>query len=145
MTISTLTPYTGIGLSEKKEIVDFLHEHLGEYGDERQAIVNAIEYAMKERSAFGGLVITAREGEKIIGATVLNKTGMEKYVPEYLLVYIAAHEEHRGEGIGKRLMREAIAKCKGNLALHVEADNPAIHLYEKFGFEAKYLEMRLHR
>jgi ribosomal protein S18 acetylase RimI-like enzyme len=32
---------------------------------------------------------------------------------------------------------------RGNIALHVEPDNPAKILYEKLGFTNKYLEMRL--
>ena len=40
-------------------------------------------------------------------------------------------------------MQKAIDYCKGDIALHVEADNPAKHLYEKMGFTNPYLEMRL--
>ncbi|MDX5426634.1 MAG: GNAT family N-acetyltransferase, partial [Bacteroidota bacterium] len=31
---------------------------------------------------------------------------------------------------------------EGNVALHVEPDNPAKYLYENIGFTNKYLEMR---
>jgi hypothetical protein len=34
---------------------------------------------------------------------------------------------------------------KGDIALHVEPNNPAIFLYNKMGFENKYSEMRLQR
>jgi ribosomal protein S18 acetylase RimI-like enzyme len=40
-------------------------------------------------------------------------------------------------------MMEAINTAKGNIALHVEPENPARYLYEKLGFTNKYLEMRL--
>jgi ribosomal protein S18 acetylase RimI-like enzyme len=40
-------------------------------------------------------------------------------------------------------MTEAINLAKGDIALHVEPDNPARHLYQKLGFDNKYLEMRL--
>ncbi len=33
----------------------------------------------------------------------------------------------------------------GDIALHVEPDNPARFLYEKYGFTNKYLEMRYKR
>ncbi|HAB28956.1 MAG TPA: GNAT family N-acetyltransferase, partial [Xanthomarina gelatinilytica] len=32
---------------------------------------------------------------------------------------------------------------EGDVALHVEPNNPAIKLYESLGFTNKYLEMRL--
>ena len=39
-------------------------------------------------------------------------------------------------------MLQAIEMAEGNIALHVEPDNPAKFLYEKIGFVNKYLEMR---
>ena len=68
---------------------------------------------------------------------------MSGYIPENILVYIATHKDYRGKGLGKKLMQEAINFAKGDIALHVEANNPAKHLYEKLGFTAPYLEMRL--
>jgi Acetyltransferases len=67
---------------------------------------------------------------------------MKGYIPENILVYIATHKKYRGRGIGKRLMTEALRRADGNVALHVEPDNPAKFLYEKLGFTSKYLEMR---
>jgi ribosomal protein S18 acetylase RimI-like enzyme len=68
---------------------------------------------------------------------------MEGYIPENILVYIAMHKDYRGQGIGKQLMQKAIDSADGNIALHVEPENPAVHLYRKLGFTNKYLEMRL--
>jgi ribosomal protein S18 acetylase RimI-like enzyme len=93
----------------------------------------------------GGFIVVARDGGKIVGAVVVNKTGMSGYIPENILVYIAAHADYRGQGLGKKLMNKAIDMAEGAIALHVEPDNPARHLYEKLGFTNKYLEMRLTR
>ena len=70
---------------------------------------------------------------------------MKGYIPENILVYIATHKEYRGQGIGKQLMMAAIEQVYGDIALHVEPDNPAKKLYEKLGFTNKYLEMRFTR
>ncbi len=78
-----------------------------------------------------------------MGITIVNKTGMNGYIPENILVYIAVHKKSRGKGIGKKLLQEAIALIEGDVALHVEPNNPAIKLYESLGFTNKYLEMRL--
>ena len=96
-------------------------------------------------NSFGGYILVAKDNEQIVGATVINKTGMKDYIPENILVYIATHGEQRGKGIGRKLMQTAIEHCEGSIALHVETDNPAKHLYEKLGFENKYLEMRFTR
>ena len=130
---------------EKKEIVNFLHTHLGEYGDDKLDIKKAINYAIKQFVSFGGFVALIMEGDEILGASVVNATGMSGYIPENILVYIATHENHRGEGLGKKLMETIICHAKGDIALHVEENNPAIKLYEKFSFTNPYLEMRFKR
>ena len=121
-------------------IADFLHEHLEQYGDSRDAILKALEYAYDRDR--GGLVIVAIEDDEIVGTTVINFTGMEDYIPANILVYIAVHKEHRGKGIGKQMMENAIKLTKGGIALHVEPENPARGLYEHMGFTSKYVEMR---
>lgn len=128
--------------NEKKAVLDFLYENLENYGDPKADILKAIDYALKLSESFGGFVLSGTENDKVIGAVVVNKTGMKDYIPENVLVYIATHKDHRGKGIGKKLMLKAVAAAEGSLALHVEPDNPARFLYEKIGFTTKYIEMR---
>lgn len=130
-------------INEKNEIVDFLFNHLDQFGDKKEDIMKAIDFSVKDSASFGGFTLMAREGENVVGAVVVNQTGMQGYIPENILVYIAVHRDLRGQGIGKILMTEAINLAKGDIALHVEPDNPARHLYQKLGFDNKYLEMRL--
>jgi ribosomal protein S18 acetylase RimI-like enzyme len=49
-------------------------------------------------------------------------------------VYIAVDNSHRGKGYGKQLMEKPYPLLKGNIALHVEPDNPA----------KKYTKTRIH-
>lgn len=122
-----------------------MYEHLEEYGDTRKSIGNALDYAMSSYPLSGGFIVTAEENGDIVGTVVMNKTGMKGYIPENILVYIAVHKDYRGKGIGKELMKKTLNYTKGDIALHVEPDNPALKLYEKFNFTNKYLEMRLIR
>jgi len=103
----------------------------------------ASDYACSSHKGKGGFVVIARLKNEIVGAVVINQTGMSGYIPENILVYIAVNSEVRGMGIGHQLMQKAIDLAKGDIALHVEADNPARKLYERLGFTNKYLEMRL--
>lgn len=128
---------------EKIEIIDFLFNNLEEYGDKKEDIKKAINYAVKEFSSFGGFVMLLIDENVIKGAVVMNYTGMGGYIPENILVYIATHKNFRGQGLGKKLMSDVIDYTKGDIALHVEANNPAKYLYEKHGFTNPYLEMRL--
>jgi len=130
---------------EKEAIVEFLFQHLDEYGDSKTAIGKCLDYALKKNNRPGGTITLALDEDKIIGAVVTNETGMEGYIPENILVYIAMHSDYRGKGIGKGIMEKAMNAVSGDIALHVEPDNPAVHLYRKLGFTSKYLEMRFHR
>ncbi len=126
-----------------QQIIDFLLTNLEQFGDERADIEKCVNYALQKSRSPGGFILIASEGTAIVGALIINRTGMEGYIPENILVYIATLKAKRGTGIGKTLMRAAIAETEGNIALHVEPDNPARFLYEKLGFTNKYLEMRL--
>lgn len=143
MKISTYTSFSKPPYLEREKISNFLYKHLDQYGDPKEDINKCIDYAMKERPSHGGFIVTATEDNEIVGAVIVNHTGMEGYIPENILVYIAVDRNQRGKGVGKKLMERAIDQADGNIALHVEPDNPARHLYEKLGFTNKYLEMRL--
>jgi [ribosomal protein S18]-alanine N-acetyltransferase len=129
----------------KTEIVEFLHKHLEQFCDPKESIGKAIAYAMNEIPGPGGFLLQGKLGEEIVGVVVMNKTGMEDYIPANILVYIAVDPKFRGKGYGKELMKKAIDTADGSVKLHVEHDNPARFLYEKLGFTNKYMEMRLIR
>lgn len=139
------TPQNQANETIRKDISSFLHTHLDQFGDDEASILRCIDFALDDQNKFGGFILTAHDGQKIVGAVILNKTGMEGYIPENILVYIAVHQEQRGKGLGKELMLKTLEKAQGSVKLHVEPENPARFLYEKLGFTSKYLEMRLNR
>ena len=142
MEINVFSEKQPMSNSEKNDVADFLYKHLDEFGDEREDIMKAIDYSLKISDSFGGFIITGKVEGELKGAVVVNETGMEGYIPENILVYIAVHRDQRGKGLGKELMKKSIETAKGDIALHVEPNNPAKFLYEKVGFTNKYLEMR---
>lgn len=127
-------------LYSSKQISEFLFNNLDRFGDKQEFILMAIDYAMNP--AKGGFVLIGVDQNEIVGAVVINKTGMDGYIPSNILVYIAVRSDQRGKGVGKKLMLEAMSNTSGGVALHVEPDNPAKKLYERLGFTNKYLEMR---
>ena len=141
--IETLSAIDNSTYLQKLEIADFLFKHLDEYGDPHEHIMRCLDYALDQAVDKGGFAVLAREDREIVGAVIINKTGMSGYIPDNILVYIAVDASQRGKGLGKKLMTTAITMASGDIALHVEPDNPARKLYEKLGFTNKYLEMRL--
>jgi ribosomal-protein-alanine N-acetyltransferase len=129
----------------KSVIADFLFHHLDEFGDTTEDINKALDYALNSVTQGEGFVLVGHEKEKVIACVLINETGMKGYIPENILVYISVHKSHRGKGLGKKIMEHAIRLSKGDIALHVEKENPARFLYEKLGFTTPYLEMRLKR
>ena len=127
---------------KKTELINFLFEQLENFGDAKEDIKKAMNFALHESQSFGGFILESLHENKTSGVVVVNQTGMDGYIPENILVYIATHKDLRGKGIGKNLMLKAMETAKGDIALHVEPDNPARFLYEKLGFKSKYLEMR---
>lgn len=126
----------------KSELIDFLHEHLGRFRDTPSAIAKSIDYAYSDEPGKGGFVLLAFKDDTPVGAVVVNRTGMDEYIPAYILVYIAVDKSYRNLGIGSDLIKKVFELCDADVALHVEYDNPAKRLYERMGFKTKYAEMR---
>jgi ribosomal protein S18 acetylase RimI-like enzyme len=47
---------------------------------------------------------------------------------------LAVLPEYRGQGIGTALLNALVADAPGAISLSVSADNPALRLYQRFGF-----------
>lgn len=127
---------------EKGRVIHFLNTFEGE--NKRENIAEAVEYAIKLKPSFGGFVLTAEQEGQIVGAIVANRTGMGSYNPNHILVFVTLHQDYQeDEALTKSLIQKAIRHAKGDIAMHVRPDNPALQLYEKIGFKAQYLELRL--
>lgn len=131
----------------KDMIVKFLHKHLDRFGDPEPDILRSVDYALSNDSGKGGFVLAALDTEEdiMVGALVMNKTGMSGYIPENILVYVAVKADCRGKGYGGQIISHALEMADGDVKLHVEYDNPAKRLYERIGFANKYAEMRFQK
>lgn len=126
----------------KDKFVAFLHHALDRFADPPEQISAAVDYAFSTDPGRGGFVLLGEVEGELVGAVVFNRTGMEGYIPGYVLVYIAVEPDRRGEGLGGRLMGRSVEETNGDFKLHVEKDNPAVRLYRRVGLTDKYLEMR---
>lgn len=129
----------------REKFVDFLYEHLDRFGDPKEAINNCVDYAFGKDGKLGGFLLAAYYEENLVGALIINDTGMTGYIPDHILVYVAVDASYRGKGFGRQIVEKAIEECPGDVKLHVEYDNPAKRLYERVGFTNKYAEMRFNK
>ena len=70
--------------------------------------------------------------ERAIGRLYVDRTDKE-----ILLIDIALLPEHRGAGIGGRLLNDLLSEAAAEhkpVRIHVERENPARRLYERLGF-----------
>src|SRR5690554_3523625 len=92
-----LDSFTGTSIVYTNDkIANFLLKHLEQYGDPKEDILKAINYAFKKNQMKGGFVVLALDETEIIGVVVVNETGMSGYIPENILVYIAVDSKYRG-------------------------------------------------
>jgi len=127
----------------RDDYVGFLFKHMGRFGDPLPDIQKCLDYAFSAEKSEGGFALAAFYEGKLVGALVMNKTGMSGYIPDYVLVYVAVHESFRGKGFGRQIIEKSFTQCDGAVKLHVEYDNPAKRLYERIGFKNKYADMRI--
>lgn len=78
------------------------------------------------------------EGAPIVAERTTGFTMSRHAADEEELLLIAVRPQHRGQGIGKQLLREFIAKSRARgtkrIFLEMRAGNPAEHLYRGLGF-----------
>ncbi len=142
MTFKLFTPFESMTYSEMTEVGRFLENNLDDYRDSYENIIKAIQSAVKQRPSFGGFVITAKKDQQIIGAIVINNTGMEGYAPKNIVVYLAVQKDARRQGVGTHLMQQAIETTKGELSIYLKPMQKAPAFYKKLGFSEAALELR---
>jgi ribosomal protein S18 acetylase RimI-like enzyme len=145
MIIKTFDAFTRLSYLNINTITHFLHAHLETCKDSKKAIRKSLLYAAKEIPSLGGYVFVIEEKDKIIGAVIINKTGMSEYQSENFLVYLAVHQEFRNKGVASKLIKKSINYCNGNISLNVAKENSAIRLFEKKGFKQEKVQMVLNK
>ncbi|KUF43257.1 GNAT family N-acetyltransferase [Myroides marinus] len=146
LTIHKINKFNTPADTQIEQYCNFLYQHLEQYGDKKEDILKAIHYALAKNDKPGGFILYATDSnDNIVGIAVLLDTLMDGFIPEHILVYLAIDASVRGQGLGGQLLDRVKTEAKGSIALHVDRDNPAQNLYERKGFEKKYIEMRLTR
>lgn len=135
--------YTKVPMFEKSPLINFIRDNSENKEVSTQMVREAVDYAIKEIPSFGGFILTAQEEGKMVGAIVVNKTGLNGGNPKHRVVYLSIKKDYRQAGIGSELIKKAVHFAKGDISLRVGYESDAIELYKSLGFQPKYVEMRL--
>jgi len=137
--LELFTPFDKPTYAETHDIVDFLHKNtLDSKRRDKTDIRKSIDYALKERTSHGGYITIIRSGRQIAGVSILNKTGLEGILPDYIMSYLAVDRQF---GTGSRweqmLLKKTLELCNGNVAFLVQANNPMVEACPKIriGFQ----------
>ena len=74
------------------------------------------------------------------GSLPAGRLYVARWPEEIRIVDVALLPEHRGAGLGTKLLQDLISESERAgkpLTIHVERFNPALRLYERLGFEVK--------
>lgn len=128
--------------SDNVKLASVMRRSLEEYGEAKPGTVYTdpttdalYELFQKEKSFY---YVATCDNEVIGGCGIYPTKGLPKGYGELVKLYLSG--EHRGKGLGKKLMEKCMDEAKehGYLYLYLEsipALNDAVHLYEKVGFE----------
>lgn len=141
--LELFTPFDKPTFSTTNQIVGFIYEHTTENARrDKDNIKKSMEYALKERMSLGGFVVIVRKGYQIVGVSVLNKTGLDGIMPDYILSHLAINSEFGLESTTEQLLlKKTLELCNGNVAFLVQANNPMVEACIEKGFEYKRLEL----
>ena len=137
--------FTGIGVSKKKALIGFLSQYSEATWLGKEAINQAVEYAIKEIPSFGGFIVTAEENHQIIAALIVNKTGMQGYMPQHIAVLNAVLPAYKNSSVLKEIKAKAMVLTRGDIALVVNNQGVKDMELQNMTVEAKYMQLPLLR
>ena len=110
----------------------------------REQVKESIDCALKNKPSFGGFLLVFKEKGGIVGAIVVNKSGMSNNGPEDRISLIALAQNYsKKEYLAKLMIHKALGFTNGSVGFFVRPDHPHLKYFSDVGFEASYLELRL--
>ena len=111
------------------------------FGEHHLSSVNAlISYFfwpvnLKEYLQYPDFTVVVQYGKLVIGCGFMTP---DVKVSEAYIPFLLIHPDFCGCGLGKVMLYHLIQSCQGkDVTLHVSVDNPAMLMYQQFGFKAE--------
>ena len=145
MNIQAITFLDNPSFILKERITRFILDNSSERDQNYENVWRSVEYALSLSRNQGGFILLAREDGDITGALVINRTSMEDYIPENILIHLVIGAHVNRNIIGEKLLGMAIEITKGKIAVRLNKDHPDLSLYEIMGFRERYIEYQLQK
>jgi hypothetical protein len=142
--IQMYNAFSGVNSSESFALLQFFRTHAPEA--ESRAVQEALDYALKNKPSFGGFVLTYTLNNRIVAGIVVNKTGMEGFKSDNLLVLAALHEDHTTQNLFlEELICKAIDYTDGDIAIYARPNHPALMMAKRIGFKEQFVELKFQK
>lgn len=139
--VSLYDAFSGMSSGEKMALVNFLRTNNED--QDASSILDAVDYALKNKPSFGGYIFTCWENSRLIAAVLVNKTGMSGPTPSCQMIYACLDSQFSNEPeILQRLVKKAVQQAKGEIGLRLRPDNPALSIFRSLGFQEEYVDLR---
>lgn len=136
--------FTGIGPGERNKLINFICQNCSQAP--KSDVIEALEYALKQRPSFGGFVIAVKEKQEYLASILVNNTGMKGYNASNIFVYVAVNQKHPDrENILEEIMCKALDMSNGDVALRLDPKSPVIKFCKKLGFTQQTVELQHNR
>ncbi len=145
-TYKLFTPFDPVTKVQVAGIAEFVQSNLPLENIDRKAVEGAIRYAMSHDHYAGGFILVMyTQDSQLASVAIVNKTGMNGYFPASILVYYAADEKLKTEGLDERMIKYVLKICEGDVLINLEGQEKFSHLYTEAGFDSKPLILRYPR
>jgi [ribosomal protein S18]-alanine N-acetyltransferase len=143
MEIHAITFLDNPSFIQKERISRFILDNSCEQDLSYEIIWRSVDYALSLSKNQGGFILLAKDDGDITGALVINRTSMEDYIPENILIHLVIGAHVNKNETGLKLLRMAVELTNGKLAVRLNKDHPDRSLYEVMGFRERYIEYQL--
>ncbi len=133
---------------DKQILIEFIHNSYNNHCS-KLSIGRSVAYAIKDRFVLtssyshGGVIICAYDKTNIVGALVINKTGLEEFYPENIIMFIATEQNYRLKGIAKKMIGLGREFTNGGITIYIHPNNPNSQFLSKTGFNNRMVQMEL--
>jgi len=125
--IKVFTSFSGISALEKIQLIDFFGQS--------EKVVSAIDAALKHVPSFGGFLVEAISNHKIIGAAIINHSGMGGFFPNSIISYFSVSESIEDQLlVVEKMLKDIFKHTEGKIAIFLKPTHPIFKILKDHQF-----------